>query len=74
MDNEHFHFYFSMPQFVLDSQEVDSSERELFQLSKMAKLNLKTFHNSGAIGEQSGCTLFKRLTYFSFGVSALQIH
>ena len=34
-----------MPQFVLDSQEVDSSERELFQLSKMAKVNLKTFHN-----------------------------
>ena len=34
-----------MPQFDSDSQEVDSSERELFQLSKMAKLNLKTFHN-----------------------------
>ena len=34
-----------MPQFVIDSQEVDSSERELFQLSKMAKLNLKTFHS-----------------------------
>ena len=34
-----------MPQFVLDSQEVDSSESLLFQLSKMAKLNLKTFHN-----------------------------
>ena len=34
-----------MPQFVIDSQEVDSSERELFQLSRMAKLNLKTFHN-----------------------------
>ena len=30
---------------MIDSQEVDSSERELFQLSKMAKLNLKTFHN-----------------------------
>ena len=45
VNNEHFHFYFSMPQFVLDSQEVDSSESLLFQLSKMAKLNLKTFHN-----------------------------
>ena len=45
VDNEHFHFYCSIPQFVIDSQEVDSSESLLFQLSKMAKLNLKTFHN-----------------------------